>query len=101
MIDLPYFPLDNGSPTTSSWLGKFLPHVEYRTGNGVCRKNDYGIEVFIPIVLGALGVKDAPATVAAPKPAAPGRPAPKGRGPALTVTSSPPPKSPPARSHHI
>ena len=84
-----------------SWLGKFLPHVEYRTGNGVCHKNDYGIEVFIPIVLGALGVKDAPATVAAPKPAAPGRPAPKGRGPALTVTSSPPPKSPPARSHHI
>lgn len=93
-IDSPYFPLDNGSPTTSSWLGKFLPMVEYRTAKGVCRKNDYGIEVFIPITLGAPGVKAAPVTVAAPKPVAPSKPAPKGGGPALTVTSPPPPKPP-------
>jgi hypothetical protein len=91
-IDSPYFPLDNGSPTTIRWLRSFLPHVEYRTEGGVCRLYEGRITIFIPITLAAPGAKAAPATVAAPKAVAPKTPAPKGGGPVLTRTGPPPPK---------
>lgn len=93
-IDSPYFPLDNGSPTTISWLRSFLPHVEYRAEGGVCRVNEGHMTIFIPITLAARGAKVAPAIAPPRKPARPRTAAPKGRGPTLTVTTTPPPKPP-------